>query len=414
MGILLGSKRRLLMGFWLALAVGTSGCGRTPVVAPAEPITTPPATEELAPTEGQNAGQWDSPPPFLIEMTKVYIARLETEKGEIVVELFADRAPITVNNFVFLARQGFYDDTSFHRVIHGFMAQGGDPTGTGTGGPGYTFQDEFDPSLRFDQEGLLAMANSGPNTNGSQFFITYGPTPWLNGFHTIFGKVVEGMDVLRALTPRDPQESPTTPGDRLIHVEIEEVEQSLLPTPTATPHPNAPVLESGRPLAALEVGARENLYNTMPAMVLSIDASYTAQITTTKGTILVELYPLSAPRSVNNFIVLAKLGYWDNFPINRVQEGAFVLTGSPSGRPDSDIGYSLPSEAALPMVKGAVGFWYRQDLQASSGSQFFILLDDLVGMEEYFTVFGNVTQGQWVADQLTEADRVVRVTIIER
>jgi len=126
----------------------------------------------------------------------------------------------------------------------------------------------------------------------------------------------------------------------------------------------------------------------MPAMVLSIDASYTAQITTTKGTILVELNPLSAPRSVNNFVVLAKLGYWDNFPI------------------------SLPSEAALPMVKGAVGFWYRQDLQASSGSQFFILLDDLVGMEEYFTVFGNVTQGQWVADQLTEADRVVRVTII--
>lgn len=396
------------------LLLVAAACGRTPVVAPAEPIVSPPPATEQAAAEGESPGQWDSPPPFMIDLTKTYIARLQTEKGEIVVELFADRAPITVNNFVFLARQGFYDDTTFHRVIPGFMAQGGDPTGSGTGGPGYTFQDEFDPSLRFDQEGLLAMANSGPNTNGSQFFITHGPTPWLNDLHTIFGKVVEGMDVLQALTPRDPQESPATPGDRLLRVEIEEVEESLLPTSTPTPPPNAPALEDGRPLARLEVDARERLYNAMPEMVLSLDTSYTAQIATTKGTILVALNPLSAPRSVNNFVVLARLGYWDGFPINRVQEGAFVLTGSPAGRPDSDIGYTLPSEAALPMVKGAVGFWYRQDLEASSGSQFFILLDDLPGMEELFTVFGNVTQGQWVAEQLTEADKVVRVTIIER
>jgi len=164
--------------------------------------------------------RWSSPPAMSIDPTKTYTATFKTAKGDIVVQLLADKAPKTVNNLVFLARQGFYDNTTFHRVLKDFMAQGGDPTGTGSGGPGYKFEDEFAPGLSFDQPGLLAMANSGANTNGSQFFLTFVPTPWLNGKHTIFGKVTAGMDVLLALTLRDPSKNPTFPGDLLKTIEI--------------------------------------------------------------------------------------------------------------------------------------------------------------------------------------------------
>jgi cyclophilin family peptidyl-prolyl cis-trans isomerase len=138
-----------------------------------------------------------------------------------VIELFADKAPKTVNNFVFLSREGFYDGVIFHRVIGDFMAQGGDPTGTGTGDPGYRFADEFHPSLKHDKPGILSMANAGPNTNGSQFFITHVPTPHLNNKHTVFGQVVEGMDVLMSIPPRDPMR-PEYPGVKIQKVVIEE------------------------------------------------------------------------------------------------------------------------------------------------------------------------------------------------
>jgi len=166
--------------------------------------------------------QWSTPPDMVIDPTKTYYATFKTEKGDIKIKLFADKAPKAVNNLVFLAREGFYDNTTFHRVLEGFMAQGGDPTGSGRGGPGYRFEDEFHPDLQFDRPGLLAMANAGPNTNGSQFFITYAPTTWLNNRHTIFGEVVEGMDVARSLTPRDPMKNPASPGDALHTIEITE------------------------------------------------------------------------------------------------------------------------------------------------------------------------------------------------
>ena len=149
--------------------------------------------------------QWSNPPEMTIDSTKSYSATLQTENGDIILQLFATEAPFTVNNFVFLARQGYYDGVTFHRVIAGFMAQGGDPTGTGAGGPGYNFDDEVDNDLSFDRQGLLAMANAGPGTNGSQFFITYAPTPHLTGKHTIFGEVIQGMDVALAIPHRDPQ-----------------------------------------------------------------------------------------------------------------------------------------------------------------------------------------------------------------
>ncbi len=165
--------------------------------------------------------KWNTPPAMQIDPKKKYKARMETDKGTMVIELFADKAPMTVNNFVFLAREGFYDGIIFHRVIADFMAQGGDPTGSGSGGPGYKFGDEFHPSLKHDKAGILSMANAGPGTNGSQFFITHVPTPWLNGKHSIFGQVVEGMDVLMSIPPRDPAR-PEYPGVKILRVDIEE------------------------------------------------------------------------------------------------------------------------------------------------------------------------------------------------
>jgi len=166
-------------------------------------------------------GMYDSPPEMMIDPEKSYTATIKTEKGDIVVDLFSERAPKTVNNFVFLAREGFYDDTTFHRVIDDFMAQAGDPTGTGRGGPGYRFEDEFDPTLKHDGPGVLSMANAGPNTNGSQFFITFKATPWLDGRHTVFGKVTEGLDVLESISTRDPRTA-REPGDRIETIDISE------------------------------------------------------------------------------------------------------------------------------------------------------------------------------------------------
>ena len=167
------------------------------------------------------AKQWNTAPEMQLDAQKKYKARMETDLGTMVIELFADQTPVTVNNFVFLSREGFYDGVIFHRVINDFMVQGGDPTGTGRGGPGYKFKDEFVSSLKHDKQGILSMANAGPGTNGSQFFITHGPTPHLNGKHTVFGQVVEGLDVLMSIPARDPG-NVNAPAVKIIRVTIEE------------------------------------------------------------------------------------------------------------------------------------------------------------------------------------------------
>ncbi len=153
---------------------------------------------------------YSAAPPTTIDTSKQYTATIETEKGKLVLELFASDAPVTVNNFVFLAREGFYDGTAFHRVIPGFMAQGGDPTGTGSGGPGYSFADEF--TERSHVTGALSMANAGPDTNGSQFFITYAPQGHLDGKHSVFGQLIDGMDVLKEIKQ----------GDAIVRITIDE------------------------------------------------------------------------------------------------------------------------------------------------------------------------------------------------
>jgi cyclophilin family peptidyl-prolyl cis-trans isomerase len=178
------------------------------------------SNEPVLPTGAEK--QYNAYPPMTIDVNKKYFATVKMAKGgEFKIQLFPDKAPKTVNSFVFLARDGFYDGVTFHRVLEGFMAQGGDPTGTGGGGPGYQFENE-DSDLTFDKQGVVAMANAGRDTNGSQFFITFVPTPQLNGGYTIFGQVIEGMDVVNGITRRDPDSNPTFEGDKIETITITE------------------------------------------------------------------------------------------------------------------------------------------------------------------------------------------------
>ncbi len=178
-------------------------------------------TSEVSPSQPVTK-QYTSAPAMQIDPKKQYLATVKMAKGgEFVIQLFPDKAPITVNSFVFLAREKFFDGVTFHRVLQGFMAQTGDPTGTGRGGPGYEFKNE-DSDLTFDKAGVVAMANAGRDTNGSQFFITFAPVTYLNGGYTIFGQVISGMDVVNKITLRDPDTNPTFVGDAIQTITIEE------------------------------------------------------------------------------------------------------------------------------------------------------------------------------------------------
>ncbi len=193
----------------------------TPTPEPVSPALPADGSRPLAGIDPiQREGMFNTPPAMQLEEDVDYLARISTEQGDILIDLFEDQVPNTVNNFVVLAGLGFYDNTTFHRVIADFMAQAGDPTGTGRGGPGYRFADEFVPTLTHDGPGVLSMANAGPNTNGSQFFITFVATPWLDGKHTIFGKVIEGEELLASITLRDPMAA-TEPGDLIKQITIE-------------------------------------------------------------------------------------------------------------------------------------------------------------------------------------------------
>ena len=209
----------------LIAAAALAACGGDESEAEPTAADTPKPAATQVPTESQPVQKpksYSAPPPMTIDPDKSYTATLQLEKGgEFVIELYPKEAPKTVNSFVFLSREGYYDGVTFHRVIAGFMAQGGDPTGTGAGGPGYTFEDEFHPDRRHDSAGVLSMANAGPGTNGSQFFITFVATPFLDDKHTVFGKVIEGMDVVNGISLRDPGTA-ATPGDAIATITIEE------------------------------------------------------------------------------------------------------------------------------------------------------------------------------------------------
>lgn len=426
-----------------------AGCGSDEPAATAEPeatvaeaasaVDTPEAAENsteggagsagaLTPEERNNL--YSTAPPMSLVDGQYYYATIQTEKGDIKVQLFAERAPKAVNNFVFLAREGFYNDTTFHRVLDGFMAQGGDPTGTGGGGPGYEFENESYPGLGFDRAGLLAMANRGPNTNGSQFFLTFGPADWLDGGYTIFGEVIEGLEVLDQLTRRDPNQNPDFVGDAINTVTIEQTDTSLLPTPepppptptpTVTPTPYAPTsLDStDRPLAQVAPAERAGYFNTAPDMMIDTSKVYTAVVSTSQGDMTLALDAAGAPVAVNNFVVLAELGFYDGTPINQVSPGQALVIGSPDNVPTNDVGYSVAAELNVAQAPDVGALAYiplpPQNAQAglSSGSQLlFALIQPPPQAVVDYSFFGTMVEGVDVLTALTTEDTIDAITIL--
>lgn len=398
-----------------------------------EATTAPSASEAASPPAVDDAvasrnGMYEAPPEMTIDPSKHYYATIKTEKGDIFVQLFADVAPIAVNNFVFLAKEGFYDGTTFHRVIDGFMAQAGDPTGTGTGGPGYTFADEFSQGVVFDRPGLLAMANSGPDTNGSQFFITFAPTDWLNYRHTIFGEVVEGMDVLDKITRRDPQQNPDTLGDKIESIEIETRDESLLPTPTPlppTPTPFAPsslapddLTAGDRPLAELPVEERTGYFNSAPEVVIDTSRRYTATVSTSQGDLVFQLFDDEAPQAVNNFVLLASLGFYDGTPINDATPGQGIIFGAPENTPSSDAGYAFSPETGIEIDWGPGALVYLPAPDPFSGEMLSnssqVLVLSVVPPEQataQLSFFGQLVEGSDILESLTTDDTIDSVSI---
>ncbi|MGE5601775.1 MAG: peptidylprolyl isomerase [Nitrososphaerales archaeon] len=419
-----------------ACAPVPSGPAATETTAPAAATPAAPATQAVSltvpaavtgtvptPVEGQRplaaippgarADRFSAPAAKYIQDNTIYVATIVTDKGNIVAELYPD-TPQGTNNFVTLALDGFYDGLTFHRVEPGFVIQGGDPLGTGTGGPGYTIPAEINHT---HPRGALAWARTGDDTNperassGSQFYITLAETPFLDGAYSVFGYVIEGMDVADKIAV----------GDKIQRIDITTASTSkiptpgptntptIAPTPTVTPTPFAPAAQEGRPLATVEVAKRDKYYNTAPQTTIDLSKTYVATIDTSKGTIVMELDPKIAPLTVNNFVTLANLGFFDGMPIAHMQEGAYVVFGSPKSSPDSDVGYALPIEPtvqAAKVVTGTAAMYPVGDANGNpvaSGSQVFLSFTEIPEGNVPLNVLGKVTQGLDIAQKLIGA-----------
>ncbi len=355
---------------------------------------------------------FSAPAATYVQSNTVYLATFVTDKGNIVAELYPD-TPAGLNNFVTLALNGFYDGLTFHRVEPGFVIQGGDPLGQGNGGTGYEIPAEI---KHLHPRGALAWARTGDEVNpermssGSQFYITLADTPFLDNQYSVFGYVIEGMDVADKIAV----------GDKIQRVDITKGATSKLPTPyptasptvaptpTVTPTPFAPTSQEGRPLASLDVAKRDRYFNTPPQMVIDKAKKYQATIETAKGNIVIDLDPSLAPQSVNNFVVLANLGYFDGLPVAHIQPDVFVVMGSPLASPESDAGYLLPSEAMTntQITTGTVAMYPLPGPDGSamaSGSEFFIAFSAAPEGAQ-INVIGKVTSGLDVAQKLVSAD----------
>jgi peptidylprolyl isomerase len=204
-------------------AAPTLAAGEAVPTAAGLPAEAAPTAAGASAAPGGQQLSYSAPPPMTIDPAKSYTATITTPRGDFVVKLRPDLAPQTVNSFVFLARAGFFNGGTWHRVLPNFMAQGGDPTGTGTGGPGYTIPDEFTDKVKFDKPGIMAMANTGqPNSGGSQFFVTTAAAEYLDGKYTIFGEVEQGQDIVNGIPLRDPEQNPATPGEQIVKIAIDE------------------------------------------------------------------------------------------------------------------------------------------------------------------------------------------------
>jgi cyclophilin family peptidyl-prolyl cis-trans isomerase len=382
-----------------------------------QPVPAPPADgsrplAEIPPADRADA--FSGPAAPYVKPNTVYVATIVTDKGNIVAELYQD-TPESLNNFVTLALNGFYDGLTFHRVEPDFVIQGGDPLGDGGGGPGYTIPGEF---AHTHPRGALAWARTGDEVNperrssGSQFYITLEETPFLDGAYSVFGYVLEGMDVAGQIAA----------GDVIQRIDIAEGGASQLPTPTPTPEPKPATLQDGRPLAAVAVAEREGYFN-VPAESVTLEEgkAYQATIKTPKGDIVIDLDSENAAATVNNLKLLADLGFYDGMPVSYVEPGAYAMFGSPAARPDSDVGYLLPLEetaSASEIITGTVAM-YPIPVQASgelkaSGSQFFIALTQLPSEGTPLNVLGKITAGLDIVALLESGDAVESIMVSEK
>ncbi len=395
----------------------------TPDARPVVPA--PDGSRALAKLTAADRNQrFSGPAATYVKPNTIYLATIITDKGNIVAELYQD-TPQSLNNFVTLAENGFYDGLTFHRVEPGFVIQGGDPVGDGSGDSGYTIPAEI---THFHNKGALAWARTSDQVNpdrrssGSQFYITLDQTSFLDGAYTVFGNVIEGMDVAEKIAA----------GDKIQRIEISEATTSRMPTPapsptpeptatpTITPTPYAPTSQEGRPLAAIPIAERSKLYNTAPGATLDSTKTYQATIETGQGKIVVELDAKLAPITVNNFVLLANLGYFDGMPVAYNDPASYLVSGSPNKQPDSDAGYTLALEdtaVASEIVTGTVSTWAVADSAGSpvaSGSQFLIWRIVVPQNPGYFNSFGKVVEGMDVVAKLTDADVITKITITEK
>jgi peptidyl-prolyl cis-trans isomerase B (cyclophilin B) len=382
----------------------------------ANPVPAPPAdgSRPLASVPpAERADRFSAPAATYVEPDTTYTATIVTDKGNIVAELYPD-TPESLNNFVTLALNGYYDGLTYHRVEPGFVIQGGDPVGDGSGGPGYTIPGEF---AHKHPRGALAWARTGDEVNperrssGSQFYVTLDETPFLDGAYSVFGQVIEGMEVADQIAP----------GDKIQRIDITEGGASRLPTPEPTAEPKAPVSMDGRPLAAVAVAEREGYYNRPPETTLDTTRSYQATIKTTKGDIVIDLNDDKAAASVGNLKLLADLGYFDGMPVSYVEPATYALFGSPAARPDSDVGYLIPLEAdalASQIITGTVAMYPVPDQAAgdlkASGSQFFISLTELPSEGQALNVVGTVSKGLDIVAQLMTGDAIESITVTSK
>ncbi len=371
-----------------ALASAVPGGGAA--VAPAVPAASP-AAAGAAPNAAEVAKRnekYKNAPPLTIDKAKKYIATIVTNKGTMKAELYADTAPMSVNSFVFLANDHFFDGIIFHRVVAGFVIQGGDPTGTGTGGPGYKFPDEPGSFSRNYEKGTLAMANSGPNTNGSQFFICVDNLTATNALpkkYNIFGKVTEGLDTIDKIlaVPR------TVGGDG---AQSKPTQQVFMQTVTI-------LLERG-----MTWQEENNQYagQGAPKFALERGKTYTAKVETSMGDFTAELYSDTAPMTVNSFVFLANEGFYDGVVFHRVVPGFVVQGGDPTGSGSGGPGYKFADED-IPQhrdyEKGTLAM--ANSGPNTNGSQFFVCVADLRGrLPKQYTIFGKVNDGIEVVDSM--------------
>ena len=396
---------KALLPAMVALLVASMACGGE------EEETSPVASSATASAAQPQAAimQWAAPPTMSVDASKAYHATLRTTYGDITVELYPGEVPVTVNNFVFLARQGFYDGVAFHRVLREFMIQGGDPTGTGRGGPGYRFADE--QVTRDYLRGTLAMANSGPDTNGSQFFIMHEDFA-LPKDYTIFGMVTEGWVVLDAIantavSARVPGGEQSLPLDDIVIQSIEVREGEKISSAPATPIPSAaasasqPTPTPSAAVAAQQPQEANMQWESPPAMSIDTARQYQATLRTTYGDITVELHPSEVPATVNNFVFLARQGFYDGVRFHRIIRGFMVQSGDPTGTGRGGPGYRFADEPVTrDYLRGTLAM--ANAGPNTNGSQFFIMHQD-GGLPPAYTIFGLVTEGLDVLDAIANS-----------